>query len=223
MSQIRHENMFFDEYVENGQLVVELVKCVKTKIEEHLEIPHTVNGRPVRRIGMAAFRDNKRVKSIKCPDSVGNIYGYAFARCINLEKFEVYATSEPASYLNVANNVFEGCEKLSIFRTSVPVRHIGSMAFTKCSALATVDAKVQVLGHKVFAGCDLLSSITIDDNGCWEVDSFIRAKKLKDLHFLGTINVYKSSLNVVAKKNLHCTDKFNHFELAYEGTRIEIT
>lgn len=223
MSQIRYENMFFDEYIENGRIVVELVKCVKTKIEEHLEIPPAINGHTVRRINMAAFRDNKRLKSVRCPDSVCNIYGYAFARCINLEKFEIYASPEPASYLNVANNVFEGCEKLSTFRAVIPVRHFGSMAFTKCSALTQVDAKIQVFGHKVFAGCDLLNHLTIDENGCWEVDSFIRAKKLKDLHFISTVNVYKSSLNVVAKKNLHCTDKFNHFELAYEGTRIEIT
>ena len=222
MSQIRHENMFFNEYVENGQLVVELIKCVKTKIEEHLVIPTMVNGRIVRRINAAAFRDNRKLKSVRCPDTVFLIGGYAFTRCINLETFEVYATTETASYLNIANNVFEGCSSLKAFRSSTPIKQIGSMSFAKCSALNDFEATVQGYGHKVFTGCELVNNITIDDNGCWEVDSFIRAKMLKDLHFIGNVNVHKSSLNVVSKKNLHCTTKFNHLELAYEGAKIVI-
>lgn len=199
-----------------------LEKCVKTKIETHLEIPHQVNGVPVTKIESNAFFGIKKLVSVKCPDTIDRIGRFAFMHCSNLERFEFYNTATgPSGLLYIESNVFEGCESLKVFKAAFPIRRVESMVFKNCRKLEQVDAFVQVWGHKVFLGCDNLCCVTISDKGSWQVDSFIKAKRLKDFYFVGTVDVNQSCLNVISKKKLHCTPKFNHLDLLYTGTSIK--
>ena len=219
MATIRHENMFFREYVEQGVKKFELVRIVKSKIESCLIIPHQINGIPVCRIG-AAFEAVSKLQTVKCPDSVEKIQDRAFTRCPNLTQFEFYDTPGPASTLWLGKNAFSRCIKLKRFHATIPVEVLDDEAFYDCAELLTVDASIKHLGHKAFSFCPNLSLVTIAHNGSWKVDTFSNAKSLKDIYFVGAVTASNSSVKAIARKTLHCTEKFNYMDLIHIGTTI---
>lgn len=82
-----------------------------------------------------AFKNNKKITTVKIADSITVIGNYAFS----------------------------GCSRLKSLIIGVNVTDIGNNAFSNCSLLTniTIPDKVKKLGNNIFSGCVKLKKITI--------------------------------------------------------------
>ncbi|MDO4292403.1 MAG: leucine-rich repeat protein [Eubacteriales bacterium] len=78
---------------------------------EELVIPEEIGGRPVTQIGKKCFLNNKRLRSVVVPDSVGEIGSWAFAHCRYLEWVEL-----PRRELTLGREIFIGSGRLEQIR-----------------------------------------------------------------------------------------------------------
>ena len=98
-----------------------------------LEIPRTVNGKPVTGIGKEAFKACHKLKSIHIPGTVKNIGDQAFAQCVFLEK----AILEPG-VASLGESVFWGCEDLKNVSLPDSVTAMGKSTFSGCRSFESV-------------------------------------------------------------------------------------
>ena len=108
-----------------------------------VEIPETYFGNEVQGIGYGAFRNQKKLTTIKFPTSIKTIEEYAFANCTNLTDITI-----PASVTSIGACAFYGCTEL----TSI-----------------TIPSSVKSIGIFCFAGCDSLAAVTFQDFNNWAV------------------------------------------------------
>ncbi len=142
-----------DEY---GYTVVGIGNCPDSDIV----IPVTYEGVPVYAIGEAAFAGNTTITSIVIPDSVVDIYSYAFAECFNL------STVSFGNSVGVINSyAFANCHTLTNFTLPNSLSIIGYNAFSSCASITSVEipANVGVLDTPIFNGCDNLTTLTVAD------------------------------------------------------------
>ncbi len=101
-------------------------------------------------------------RSSVIPDSVVEIYDYAFYGCEYLRSITI-----PASVERIGKFAFCGCENLGGIRIPDSVKEIGSFAFSRCSSIERIripDA-VEKIGKCAFSECDNLKEIYISNPG----------------------------------------------------------
>ncbi len=104
-----------------------------------VKIPKTVRIKgityKVTKVDDNAFKNNKKITTVKIADSITVIGNYAFS----------------------------GCSRLKSLIIGVNVTDIGNNAFSNCSLLTniTIPDKVKKLGNNIFSGCVKLKKITI--------------------------------------------------------------
>ncbi len=93
-----------------------------------LDIPDTIEGKPVTQIGDSAFSNSKSLVKVTMPDTVEKIGKNAFKGCALL--VDIYLSD---GLLEMGEGVFDSCEKLA--RISIPdgVTAIGKKAFNECT------------------------------------------------------------------------------------------
>ena len=89
-----------------------------------LEIPSTIEGKPVRTIGFGALANCVKVESITISKSVTQIETYAFQNCMNLFDIRI-----PDNVINIGFYAFSGCWKLEKITIGKGVKKIGDRAF----------------------------------------------------------------------------------------------
>ncbi len=115
------------------------IVIVDPSISGVANIPATLGGYPVTKIGEYAFQNCTLVTGVLIPESVTYI----------------------------GNNAFENCSKLASVTIPNNVTYIGESAFNKCSALTTFNfnaTNCAVMGsaeHPVFSGCTSLVNIAV--------------------------------------------------------------
>ena len=136
---------------------------------ETVELPTTVNGKPVTVISAGAFKNNKTVETIIIPSGVTLIEAEAFSGCKNLKKIIFRSpTGETASVrsgiLVVRNRAFYGCRSLSDIDLSA-VQTVGERAFEGCTSLQSVylPATVKYMGSAVFSDCTALETVAFEE------------------------------------------------------------
>ncbi len=149
-----------------------------------VEIPTTIGGVDVVKIGNAAFGSKKNITSVTIPNSVTSIGNHAFGGCANLTSITIpssvtsiggaafrYCTSLtsitiPDSVTSIGDGVFFGCSSLTSVTIPNSVTSIGSYAFYDCSSLTsiTIPDSVTSIGSYAFSNCTSLTSITIPDS-----------------------------------------------------------
>ena len=95
------------------------------------------------------------------PNSVKNIFEYAFAGCIGLTSVNI-----PNSVTSIGDYAFCECIGLTLVTIGNYVTSIGNSAFAGCSSLtsATIPNSVTSIGNSAFGGCSSLTSVTIPNS-----------------------------------------------------------
>lgn len=103
-----------------------------------VDIPATIDGKPVTSIGEFAFQQCSGITSINIPNSVTSIQQGAFSNCSGLSSITI-----PSSVTSIENTAFWGCSGL----TSI-----------------NIPSSVTSIGVNVFYGCIGLTGITVDSS-----------------------------------------------------------
>ena len=128
---------------------------------EKVDIPKTIDGKTVTKIGVSAFEDCTNFKSITIPDSVTEIGWNAFSGCKRLISITI-----PDSVMWIGSCAFQDCARLTSITLPDGVTSIGVHAFSGCTSLTsiTIPDGVTSIGWGAFDGCESLTSITIPDS-----------------------------------------------------------
>ena len=138
-------------------------------------LPNTYNDLPVTSIGAYAFYNCKSFTSITIPDSITNIYMWAFDGCSSL--IDVYYTGNIEGWLGInfsatstpmrhATNLYFDGELITNVTIPDTVTSVGGYAFYNCTSLAsiTIPNTVTSIGDYAFYNCASLECITIPPN-----------------------------------------------------------
>ena len=122
------------------------------------------------------------LETIKLPDNIREIENYAFANCKSLRSFIV-----PKDVTQISGGTFLNCESLSNIILGDEITSIGNSAFIGCNLTEIqlpsgiesigedafagnkfteiiIPSGVSKLGAGAFAGCELLQSISVEEN-----------------------------------------------------------
>ena len=148
--------------VSNGKAMIynDWAAAIPTSTTGAINIPSTLGGYPVTRIGDYAFSDCSWLTSVTIPDSVTSIGDYAFERCSGLTSMTI-----PISVTSIGAYAFFGCSGLTNITIPDGVTNIDNGTFYGCSGLTDVEIPLGVtnLHVQAFACCSGLTSVTIPD------------------------------------------------------------
>lgn len=161
--------------------------------ETTITVPDTVtiNGikYKVTTIEKNAFKNNKKLKTVKLGKYVTTIEENAFYGCKALTKVTL-----PKSLLKIGKKAFYNCKKLKTvsISSSAKLTEVGESAFQNCVRLTkiTLPKKVTVIGTKAFYKCKKLKTITIKSSSLTTVGS----NAFKGIYKKATIKVPKKKL-----------------------------
>ena len=176
----------------NGNL--QLVDYNDKESEAAINIPSTVDGQQVERIGGYAFADCK-AKNITIPSTVKVIETGAFDNCTGIEKISI-----PNEVFFLDGNPFTGC--VNLVNISLDPKHptlqvaSDGVLYSKrnkmllCYPCSKPDLSFAVkpgtmtIGKNAFYGCDRLQSVTLPDTVTEIYESaFMGCKNLKSISF----------------------------------------
>lgn len=105
--------------------------------------------------------NTSRITSIVIPDSVTEIYEYAFAYCEDLK-----SVSFSNNITNIRNGAFKQCTRLKTIDLPEHLVEIGESAFRECTSLASVimNYELKEIQRRAFYGCSSLSGLVIGEN-----------------------------------------------------------
>lgn len=152
--------------------------------ESELEIPESIDGVRVTRIGNHAFSGCGDLTGVTIPDSVTGIGDGAFEKCGGLTSVTIpdsvtsigvfafsfcgglTSVTIPNSVTSISNGVFYDCSGLTGVTIPDSVTSIGNYAFERCSGLTgvTIPDSVTSIGECAFGHCSGLTSVTIPDS-----------------------------------------------------------
>ena len=127
--------------------------------EESVNIPSSINGKPVTSIDVGAFYGNTGLTSVIIPGKVKNIKDSAFFGCTSLISVTI-----PDSVTNIGWSVFSGCTSLSSITIPDSVTSIGQQAFFGCTSLTsvTIPNSVTNIGAMAFRETPFYNNQTND-------------------------------------------------------------
>lgn len=128
--------------------------------ESVVDIPSTIDGRSVVKIGSDSFKACRSITSAIIPESVNVIDDWAFSGCSSLNSVSI-----PNSVKEIGDWAF-GSSSLTSVTIPDSVTEIGKSAFNSCKKLKNISISKNVLSleEKVFYGCSNLESITIPNS-----------------------------------------------------------
>ena len=193
--------------VTNGE--AEITEC-NSSVSGHIDIPSTLGGYPVTRIGKNAFAWCDSLTSVAIPNSVTSIGNFAFSNCDSLTRIII-----PYSVTSIGNWAFENCDNLTSITIPDSVTSIGGFAFCYCDSLTrvTIPDSVTSIGKYAFVACDSLTSITIPDS----------VTSIGDVAFMWCDSLTSVTIpNSVTSIGVHAFDSCNNLtDVYYSGSEEE--
>lgn len=143
--------------VENGTITLDQY----TGKEERIDIPDSIDNKPVRQLGDRLFMNQTNLTEVIIPDNVTTIGSSVFKGCTSLKKVNL-----PDGILKIPEETFFGCSSLVEIVIPESVREIGASAFQNCENLqsVTIPDSVIDIGQNAFADNLVLSEIIISKN-----------------------------------------------------------
>ncbi|MDO5558326.1 MAG: DUF4434 domain-containing protein [Oscillospiraceae bacterium] len=124
----------------------------------NIDIPYTIEGKPVTVIDWYAFENCKKLTSVHIPDTVTHISRFAFVHCISLEKINM-----PSSLYSIEQYAFFDCPELDDIVLPDGLAVIEQRAFSGCLKLSgiSVPASCKTIGEYAFFDCVSMHSICV--------------------------------------------------------------
>ena len=112
-------------------------------------------------IGDSAFYECESLTSIDIPDGVTSIGAWTFIRCKNLVTVVM-----PDGVTSIGDSAFSGCEGLTTISIPNGVTSIGDSAFSSCKSLTAISIPngVTSIDYRAFCNCPNLKWITIPES-----------------------------------------------------------
>lgn len=117
-----------------GTITVVGVDFVERGQRERLDVPSSICGLQVTRIGDGAFHDCNSIVEIRLPDSVKTIGDFAFVQCKSLQMFKT-----PPALERIGDCLFVGCSDMTTIQISERISSIGAFAFLGCKSIRSLE------------------------------------------------------------------------------------
>ncbi len=142
-----------------------------------LNIPASLNGKPVTQIANDAFRGYVKITKVVLPDTVTSIGQSAFLGCTALTSFEA------GKITAIPDAAFSGCTALTDVKLPEGLTEIGYRAFSGCKALTAVSipTTVEKIYHYAFADCTALTSFGVKSDLSVYANAFSGCTALKTI------------------------------------------
>ena len=151
-------------------------------IEGEVNIPGTVDEKPVTKIGGGSFSGRSKITAVSIPDTVtyigeGALYStgirkidlpsslktidsYAFYTCWKLSEIDI-----PEGTETIARDAFSFCNVLSDVKLPSTLKELGENAFYSCENIETVEipGSVEQIGDSVFKACSGLKTVKLGE------------------------------------------------------------
>jgi len=146
-----------------------------------VDIPASINGVAVTKIGDYAFEYCSSLTNIIIPNSVTSIGAYAFKNCSSLTSITI-----PNSVTSIAGWTFAGCSNLTSIAIPNSVTSIAGWAFEDCNSLTSISIPngVTHIGKYTFHNCSSLTSISIPNSVTYiQSWAFYGCSSLRDVYY----------------------------------------
>ncbi len=202
LSTVEHQ---FDYEIVGDSVTITDVNGIHYTIKNgHLNIPATLEGKPVTTIGEEAFKEIEELKTVSIPDSVTNIGSSAFKYCHNLITVTI-----PDSVIGIDAEAFLGCSSLTSVVFGSGITNIGPGVFQSTGLKKLVIPEgVTDIGKSAFQYCrnmvsvSIPSSVTnIDDSAFYECSGLISITIPASVTNIGE-NAFSSCKKLIEVQNL---------------------
>ncbi len=141
-----------------GGVTYKVTSIADNAFKNHKKLKTVKMGDNIRTIGKNAFYGCKKLTNVTIGKNVTTIGDSAFQNCTALKKITI-----PAGVKIIGKKAFYGCKKLTTVKMGKNVETIGDSAFQNCVVLKKIElpAKVKKVGKKALYGCKKLTNITI--------------------------------------------------------------
>jgi len=122
-------------YMINADSATITITDCDTKVSGNLEIPSSIENKPVINIGENAFRDCVNLNNVKIPDGIKTIKSGAFYKCTNLSNVNI-----PETVTEIGASAFQG-SALTNIKIPDTVTNIEDSAFRNCLRLTNIEVQ----------------------------------------------------------------------------------
>ncbi|MCR5164172.1 MAG: leucine-rich repeat domain-containing protein [Thermoguttaceae bacterium] len=158
------KNELFEYEIKDDRVTI--TKYIGTPTD--VAIPAEIDGKPVTKIGDAAFKASGALTSVMIPETVTEIGWGAFYGCASLKSVRI-----PGGVTEIEGSVFYSCRSLKTIIIPQGVTVIGCDAFNDCTSLTAVEIPESVteIRGSAFCGCTSLKFVeipgTVTKIGAW--------------------------------------------------------
>lgn len=133
-----------------------IIQKADKAISGDVVIPSSLGRYPVVEIYTESFYGCREMTSVRIPNGVTKIGGYAFSSCDGLTSVTI-----PDSVTEFERGAFNGCVSLTSVTIPKNMTKIGDYAFQRCTSLTsvTIPNGVTEIGVNAFDGCDAIHSV----------------------------------------------------------------
>jgi len=146
-------------YIDTGASIT-ITHCSQTATGI-LEIPATLDGKPVTAIGNYAFSMCNRLTRVTLPSGVTRIGDRSFYLCYGLTGMTI-----PAGVASIGSEAFFHCDGMTSLTLGNGLTVIGDSTFNSCTSLKSVTfpASLSRIGNQAFLTCSALKKATFLGN-----------------------------------------------------------